>query len=147
MNSKRAAWNKKHNIEIYGYEVEIYIQDSNEIHHSTGVYSVLDDIWLVEPHKGEFRIDYDNVRLKAEHIMKQIDKIQVTYDTGNFKETISDVNRLKEKIRKFRKCGLEHGGEYSSENIAFKALRRNGYLKKLFDLKNNAFDKRMSLTF
>jgi len=146
MNTKRSAWNNKHNIEIYGYEVEMYIQDSNEVHHSTGVYSVLNDQWLVEPVKKDFKIDYDNVKLKAQHIMAQINKVEQLYDSGDYKSAIQDVDRLKDKIRKFRKCGLEQGGEYSPENIAFKALRRNGYLKKLFDLKTLAYDKKMSLT-
>tara|TARA_R100001082_G_scaffold26184_1_gene12996 strand:- start:7396 stop:8175 length:780 start_codon:yes stop_codon:yes gene_type:complete len=145
MNAKRAAWNNKHDITIHGYEVEIYIQDSNEVHHSTGVYSVLHDSWLVKPEKKRFTIDYDNVKLKAAHIMNQIDKIENVYERGGYEEAMQDVDRLKEKIRKFRKCGLEQGGEYSSENIAFKALRRNGYLKKLSDLKTTSYDNLRSI--
>ena len=145
MTAKRAAWNRKHNIEIYGYEVEIYIQDSREAHHSTGVYSVLVDRWIVEPEKKDFTIDKENVKVKALHIMRQIDKIQMSYEDERFAETIQDVDRLKEKIRKFRKCGLEQGGEYSSENLAFKVLRRNGYLEKLSTLKTSAYDKKMSI--
>ena len=140
MNAKRAAWNNKHNITIHGYEVEIYIQDSGEVHHSTGVYSVLRDGWIVKPEKKRFTIDYENVKIKAAHIMNQIDKIENIYERGNYNEAMQDVDRLKEKIRKFRKCGLEQGGEYSSENIAFKALRRNGYLKKLSELKAASYD-------
>jgi len=145
MTSKRASWNKKHNIEIYGYEVEIYIQDSREIHHSTGVYSVLEDQWITEPEKKDFTIDKQNVKVKAHHIMKQIDKIEQSFRSGQYVETTQDVNRLKEKIRKFRKCGLEHAGEYSPENLAFKVLRRNGYLEKLSALKTSAYDKEMSI--
>ncbi len=145
MNARRAMWNNKHDIEIFGYEVEVYVQDSNEVHHSTGVYSVLNDLWLVEPHRKLFTIDEQNVKLKARHIMKQIDKIEVQAEAGNYEEVITDVNRLKEKIRKFRKCGLEHGGEYSSENLAFKVLRRNHYLEKLSKLKTQAYDKIMSM--
>ena len=126
MTAKRVNWNNKHNIEIFGFEVEIYIQDSNETHHSTGVYSVLHDRWEVRPQYEDFTIDYDNVKIKAAHIMTQIDKIENGFEAGNYEESISDVDRLKEKLRKFRKCGLEQGGEYSPENLAFIALRRNG---------------------
>jgi hypothetical protein len=44
-----------------------------------------------------------------------------------------------------RKAGLEKEGEFSAENITFKILRRNGYLKKLFDLKKRAVTKDLSL--
>jgi hypothetical protein len=44
-----------------------------------------------------------------------------------------------------RKCGLEKGGEFSVENLAFKVLRRNGYLEKLSNIKTKSYDKLMSL--
>jgi hypothetical protein len=34
-NAAKSLWNQKHKIEIYGYEVEIYVQDDNEEHLST----------------------------------------------------------------------------------------------------------------
>jgi hypothetical protein len=77
--------------------------------------------------------------------MNQIDKIEREFNNENYEESISDVERLKEKLRKFRKCGLEQGGEYSPENLAFKALRRNGYLEKLSRFKIDSYDKIMSL--
>jgi hypothetical protein len=46
---------------------------------------------------------------------------------------------------RFRKCGLEDSGEFSPENLAFKALRRNGYLEKLGDLSREAYDKMMTI--
>ena len=145
MNAKRAAWNKKHNILVHGYEVEIYVQDSSEVHHSTGVYSVLRDSWIVKPEKKRFTIDHENVKIKAAHIMNQIEKIEHTHAAGQFEQSIEDVDRLKSKIRKFRKCGLEQGGEYSTENIAFKVLRRNGYLGRLSDIKVASYDKMRSI--
>jgi hypothetical protein len=45
-----------------------------------------------------------------------------------------------------RKAGLQsEEREFSPENIAFKILRREGTLKKLNDLKYNAYDKELSL--
>jgi len=41
---------------------------------------------------------------------------------------------LKDKIKQFRKSGLDAKGEYSLENLAFKKLRHEGYLEKLKDL-------------
>jgi hypothetical protein len=41
---------------------------------------------------------------------------------------------------------LESGGEYSYENLTFKLLRRNGYIEKLMNLKNNMIDKKLSVS-
>ena len=39
-------WNQKHDIEIAGHEVEIYLQDIDELHTAGGIYSVLNDEWI-----------------------------------------------------------------------------------------------------
>ena len=144
---KRALWNQNHKILINGYEVEIYVQDVKEPHVSTGVYSVLDDKWLTKPDREETDIDYDNIKKKSKSLIDEIDDIEriEEIDVGVLEKKLNKINRLKEKIRKFRKIGLETDGEYSIENLAFKVLRRNGYLKKLSDLKKNTYDEMMSL--
>jgi len=144
---KRALWNQNHKILMNGYEVEIYVQDVKEPHVSTGVYSVLDDKWLTKPDREETDIDYDNIKKKSKSLIDEIDDIEriEEIDVGVFEKKLNKINRLKEKIRKFRKIGLETDGEYSIENLAFKVLRRNGYLKKLSDLKKNTYDEMMSL--
>jgi len=144
---KRALWNQNHKILINGHEVEIYVQDVKEPHVSTGVYSVLDDQWLTKPNREETDIDYDNIKKKSQSLMKEIDGIEriEEFDVGVLEKKLNKINRLKEKIRKFRKIGLETDGEYSIENLSFKVLRMNGYLKKLSDLKKNTYDEMMSL--
>ena len=77
--------------------------------------------------------------------MDMIDQVQELY----YKEKYSDAHnfgkKVKQKIKKFRKCGLERGGQFAPENIAFKVLRRNGYLGKLSDVVTNSYDRMMSL--
>jgi hypothetical protein len=55
------------------------------------------------------------------------------------------IDKYKEKLRKFRTCGLEKDGEYSSENLVFKILRRNGYLEKLRNSTQDILDKKLSM--
>ena len=50
---KKTLFNEKHNIKIYGYEVELYVQNEEESHFSSGVYSVLTDEWLTKPKKED----------------------------------------------------------------------------------------------
>ena len=75
-----------------------------------------------------------------------IDRAKKLYKQNKYTDALQYIGKLKEKIRKFRKAGLDRAGEFSSENIAFKALRRNNYLEKLSNLKHMGYDKLMSKT-
>jgi murein DD-endopeptidase MepM/ murein hydrolase activator NlpD len=55
------------------------------------------------------------------------------------------IGKYKEKLKKYRSCGLEKGGEFSNENLVFKVLRRNGYVEKLFDFDNKNMDDKLTL--
>jgi len=140
MMAKKSSWNDKHDIRIKGYEVELYPQDTNEPHHSTGVYSVLRNSWLVEPAQIDVEVDIECVREKAECLMYEIDEVLRSPNR------LKKIDRLKEKIRNMRRSGLERSGEFSIENLAFKILRRNGYLEKLYDIANRDYDESLSLS-
>ena len=146
-NSRKSLWNLQHEIMIHDFEVEIYVQDEKEPHASTGIYSILNDQWSTRPAVSvdANNVDFDNVEKKAESLMEQIDRALELYDRERYQEALDRAEMLREKIRKFRQSGLESGGEYSIENIAFKALRRNEYLLKLSELKRDAYDKLMSI--
>jgi hypothetical protein len=140
--SKKNLWNNKHAIGIKGYEVEIYPQDSKEVHHSTGIYSIKNNNWLVEPKKSVLRpqeISISDIKKKAQEIIDDINNIESSQDK------IIEIDRLKDKIRRMRKAGLERGGEYSIENLAFKLLRRMNYLNKLEKIKTKEYDQSFSL--
>jgi len=142
-DAKKNIWNSQHNILVAGYEVELYIQDSAETHSSSGIYSLTSDDWLVEPSSEKYDINKNLILEKGDDYMKIIDEL-----LDEFKSNIDvtdEVGRIQNKIKKFRKSGLETGGEYSYENLTFKLLRRNGYIKKLFDLKRDIIDKKLSL--
>ena len=143
--AKSSLWNKNHNILIKNYEVEIYVQDTNEPHHSTGVYSIKNSEWIARPEKRNAKFDEEMVKKKSESLMDQIDRAHDLFDDKEYLQSYDYADKLKKKIRKFRQSGLETGGEYSAENISFKVLRRNGYLGLLSDLKTMSYDKMMSI--
>jgi predicted nucleotidyltransferase len=141
-DAKKNVWNEKHDIKIKGYDVEIYVQDVNEEHISSGVYSILHNKWIIEPEKDKPNIDDRKILEKGEEFGKKIDHL-----TKNPKEiTIDQLEDLRKKIKEFRQSGLESGGEYSYENLTFKLLRRNGYIQKLLRLKTQLTDKKLSIT-
>ena len=144
-NAMKSIWNRLHDILIKGYEVEIYVQDINDPHEAQGLYSVLNDDWLKKPVLDKQDFDKDNVRKKATGLMDQIDRLEPLIKDGKYQEAEKYADKLKAKIRKMRKTGLETIGAYSVENLAFKVLRRNGYLEKLSDAKREAYDKMLSI--
>jgi len=144
-NAVKALWNSLHDIRIKGFEVEAYVQGADEPHTSTGVYSVQEDRWLKEPVKTEAEIDEDSISNKSDSLIDQIEQALKLMEEDSPKAALDRAESLMEKIKKLRKAGLETNGEYSVENLAFKTLRNTGYLKKLSDLKREAYDKLMSL--
>ena len=138
-------WNNRHDIYMKDYEVEIYFQDSNETHLSTGVYSILRDEWVVKPEPEPASIDHANVRKKAQDISDRISHIEKMMADDEGEEVLDAIDRLKAKIRNMRKSGLEGAGQYSVENLAFKVLRRSEELSRLSDLKAKAYDQRLSI--
>jgi predicted nucleotidyltransferase len=142
-DAKKNVWNEKHNIVIKGYDVEIYVQDVDEEHISSGVYSILHKKWIVEPKKEKPNIDDRKILEKGEEYAK---KINALVKNGKSKDILNKIDTLRKKIKEFRQSGLESGGEYSYENLTFKLLRRNGYIEKLLNLKNQLTDKKLSIT-
>ena len=138
-------WNNTHDIYMDDYEVEIYFQDTNEPHLSTGVYSVENDEWLTEPKPEAASIDYANIEKKAQDLSDRIDDIERMMNDGEEDKVLDAIDRLKAKIRNMRKAGLEGAGQFSVENLAFKVLRRSEELKRLSDLKAKAYDELMSV--
>jgi hypothetical protein len=144
-SAKQSVWNSIHDVTIKGYDVEIYVQDSNEPHYSTGVYSVMYDEWLEKPLKTDTVLDEKKIMDKSSRWMSIIDNIQQQSFFKPSDDILNSIDKVKDKLKKFRRAGLETEGEFSYENLAFKFLRRNGYLKKLSDLKNNILDSTLSL--
>ena len=142
-NSKRSLWNKQHEILVKGFDCEIYVQDVNEPHHASGIYSVLNDEWVVTPVKTVQSIDKNMILKKSEDFEDRIDDISERFDKGE--DVLEDIKLLKVKLKKFRQSGLDDGGEFSYENLAFKLLRRNGYIGKLLDIQTKTTDKKLSI--
>lgn len=142
---KKTLFNLQHNIKIYEYDVELYVQDSNEEHTSSGVYSVLHDEWIVEPKKEKFELDKKLLMQKVESWKEKIDNTIEDAKEESLEIANERLGKIKEKIKEYRTSGLKKGGEYSYENLVFKFLRRNGYIQKLFDFQIEKFDKELSL--
>jgi len=139
---KKKLWSEKLPIQVKGHDVELYYQNDEQEHHSTGIYSLIKDEWIRKPIKQIINIDTANVQLKTSHFINAIDELEKQKHDKNF---IKNYKRIKEKIKKYRQQGLESVGEFSTENLVFKVLRNTGYLEKLSILKREHLTKKLSL--
>jgi predicted nucleotidyltransferase len=143
---KKIVFNQKHNISLYGYDVECFVQDEKAEAFSSGVYSILYDMWVNKPKETNLKsIDFELLKERANQWMRIIDGVVDNIDDENPDEIKNIVKKYKEKLKKFRNCGLEKNGEMSFKNLVFKLLRRSGYIEKLYNVPTEIIDKKLSM--
>lgn len=153
--SKKKEWNDTHDeIKIFGHPVELYVQDKDADNASSAVYSLDKNKWLKKPSKNTFTkkdIDSPLIKKKASEIMTDIEgleKKKETADGDDYKnrKLYDDTSDLIDDITSKRKTSLSKTkDEMNTDNLVFKVLRRNGYLDKLFNLRDKTYDKMNSL--
>jgi len=143
-NLKKQLFNEKHDIKIFGYDVELYAQGEDEKHESSGVYSLMEDEWINKPQKMKNEIDKSVIEDKVKNWNEKIENALESLDKGDLEKGKKKIEDLKDKLKEYRKSGLEKEGELSYENLTFKFLRRNGMIEKLFNTYNNYIDQELS---
>ena len=143
---KKTIFNSEQNIKIYGYDVEVFVQDENEKGHSAGIFSLISNDWLEKPKKEKFEVNKSILKKKKDQWAEKIDKIiDSAEEEKDLQKSKKIIDNLKTKLKEYRKIGLEKGGEMSYENLVFKYLRRSGHIEKLFSFKKEKRDKELSL--
>ena len=137
-NAKKALYNDQHDIKIRGIPVEVYVQGTEEEHHSTGVYSIQNDEWLTEPMKQEPDVDDSAVEAKQSSL---IHDIQLALS----KNSLDLLRTVKDHLTNMRKAGLARTGEWSVENVVFKNLRNLGVIEEIVEKIRELEDQELSL--
>jgi hypothetical protein len=128
-NAKKTIYNDTHDIKIHGVPVELYVQDAREPVVSLGEYSLKNNKWLRIPTKRRANFDQTATKQKYEKLLRLIESALKS-------KQYTKVNNILKTIKRYRQAGLDKGGEFGPENLAYKALRSQGYITKLYDLKN-----------
>ena len=131
----KASFNKDHDISIYGVPVEVYAEPLDEDTVHNGLYSLWQGKWIDIPKKIPPTDNDSAVESKYKELAEAVDRI----------EDSEVAEELLDKIYSMRKAGLNEVGEFSTENLAFKKLRDNGYMDKLRQMKKEKIDKQLSL--
>ena len=137
-DAKKNQYNFTRNIQIKGIDIEVYVQGSEDAHHSAGIYSVLDNNWISEPKQERADINDDDVENKVNSYVYKITQALKSDDKAK-------ISAVKDDIAKIRKAGLEQTGEFSVENLTFKVLRAKGYIDKLRNRIRELEDQELSL--
>lgn len=150
--AKRNLWNEEHeDISIYGFPVEISVEDSNNPAKSSGVYSLENNEWVKLPKDlSDATLNKDYIKETAAEYMTKIDDVEDILGELDDKRKLLKINksaeRMFDRLKDMRKQSLEtEAGEMASDNIVWKVLRREGYLDKLCDIMDVTYDKMMSL--
>jgi len=145
IDGQRFIWNLRHNIVMRGHDVELYLQDINEPHVASGLFSLLNNEWIRIPKYNPPQIDEMDVQKKFEGIVNDIDQLEASLQSGSQdispRELYDHSEKVKSRIMKMRKDGLAERGEFSVENLVFKKLRNEGYIQNLIDLISRSYEK------
>ena len=125
-DAKKYQYNDTFDFKIHGYDVEVYVQDAEQEHHSMGIYSIKNDKWISEPKQIRATIDDTSVESRYRTYIARIQMATAEDDLGK-------CQKLWDHIKGMRKAGLASGGEFSPENVTFKLLRAEGHLQDLRD--------------
>lgn len=123
---KRDLWKKNHDVELYGYPLEFYVQDIKDVFPQyQGVFSVYRNKWIHKPEAVSIDYSHPYIIEKVNYYVKLINNsIQNNAD-------YDIIKKIKNKLKTYRGAGLQRGGEFSYENLVYKVLRGLGYLDKL----------------
>lgn len=131
-------WNNEHDIHIKTYNVEMYIQDVSAENAATGIYSILNNVWIAKPNKQNVVLDKELIRNKYHDIVMRVKEAIKEKNLDSMKSTLKD-------IYDFRQSGLDRAGEFSTENVVFKLIRNKNHLDTLRKEINKVYDKEISV--
>lgn len=146
VDNQKFMWSTKHDISIKEHDVELYVQDVNEKHTASGLFSLLNNEWIRKPKYDEPQIDENDIDDKTASYISSIDKLDEESNKDLSLDEIDNyfnyAKKLKYKIHNDRKEGLAtKDAEFSVENLVFKELRNTGYFGKLMKIIDKLYDK------
>lgn len=153
--SQKKLWNEEHkDLRIFGFPVEVYVQDVNKEHTSSGVYSLEKNEWVIEPEREKLskkKVNKERIKKTVSQYTEKIDKLvddskNTNGDDYKMRKVYEDAQQLFDEIKKLRCEDLsDANNEINEGNIIFKALRRLGYIDKLDKVINKGYNTLNSL--
>lgn len=137
-DTKRHLYEREYDIRIRGIPVGLYVENQATPGVSGAQYSVIRDQWIHEPKPFTGQVDQEEFAKDLITWQKTITKILGLNDVKLAKKCLKS-------LRNYRKLGLKTTGEYGTENLVYKALRRQGILADLSDRVDQAHASDLSI--
>jgi len=153
-NSKKNEWNESHqDLNIFGFKVELYVEDIQNDSIRDGIYSLEANTWIKKPVfnnvKSIKKSKENKIQYLASIALTKIEDLENEFeqplDNYQLRKLQIKIDKLLRTLKEIRQNGLQHHGEMSVGNIIYKICRRTQYLDKLWNLKNRVYDKMNSL--
>lgn len=152
-DAKKNEWNNEHdNLKIYGFPVELYVEDINAETKSGGLFNLETNAWIKVPSPDDvhsIELGKYEIKEKSANIMTKIDDyydlLNSTNDSDKLLKLNKKVQKLSKRLKNMRQFGLKRGGETDPLNIVYKVTRRMGYLDKLWDISSKLYNKLNSI--
>ena len=151
---KKNEWNESHqDLKIYGFNVELYVEDIENESIRDGIYSLEKNEWVKKPLINKLEalssIKEKKIQYLASIALTKIEDLEEEFnqphDSYSLDKLYNKIEKLINTLQTIRQNGLKSKGEMSVGNIIYKICRRTGYLDKLWLLKNKVYDKKNSL--
>ena len=137
LDTKRLLFKEKFQINIRGIPVEPGTEDINRPTVSSA-WSLKTDSWIREPKNYSGKIDHENVKKQYKYWDKLIGSVLDQND-------LRSAQKVLKLLRKYRKSGLKHSGEYGVENLVYKSLRNSRVLAKLVNFVDSGDTQDLSI--
>lgn len=151
-DAKKNLWKEEHpKLKVFGFPVEMYVEDSKNPSKAGGVYSLNKNEWLKKPKEMDAEnVDYDKIERKAVDIMDDVDeligKLKKEKDLKKCDVVSGKLDKLFDKLKTERKKALSaKERELSPWNLIWKILRAEGYLDKIINAINRNYDRQNSV--
>lgn len=148
-DSKKNEWNDEHDdLKIYGFPVEIYVEDVGAKTESGGIYDLNKNKWIKKANPDDIQsISLDKYEIKdktaalATKIENYESKVETIDDDAQLRKLEKKNHKLWTRIKGMRKYGLKRSGETDPYNIVYKCLRRMGYLDRIWAIDSKIYNK------
>ena len=136
-NAKKNEWNESHNdLKIFGFNVELYVENIVNDSVRGGIYSLEKDEWIKKPSsKNILKISSskeEKIKYFASYFLTKIEDIEDEFngplDDVILRKLSNKCDKLIKTLQTIRKNGLKEKGEMSVGNIIYKICRRTNYL-------------------
>ena len=151
-DAKKDLWKQEHpNLKVFGFPVELYVEDSKNPAKSGGVYSLNKNEWLKKPEEmDDEKVDYSKIERKATEIMNDVDELTDSMknerDLKKADNLATKLETVFDKLKNERKKALAtKEREMSPWNLIWKILRAEGYLDKIVRFMNSNYDRQNSI--